>query len=99
MPPLPLALFSQLFMERSLACSFSLVLSCWVTLSESLPLSGPQLSLKLSPTLKFLILQKNLGLAGLLRPLSRDNLELTEPSFFIHGWNELIYVIESLLFF
>lgn len=32
-------------------------------------------------------------MSGLLRPLSRDDLELTEPSFFIPGWNEVTYLL------
>lgn len=61
MPPLlEMALFLQLFVERSLPWSPSLVPVCCVTLGESLPFSGPLLTLKLPPTLKLLILQKSL---------------------------------------
>ena len=47
-----MALFFQLLVERSLAWRPSLVLICFMTLGESLLLSGPQLSLKLPPMLK-----------------------------------------------
>lgn len=64
MPPHPsppeMALFLQLFVERSLAWIPSLVPVCCVTLGESLPFSAPLLSPKLPPTLKLLILQKSL---------------------------------------
>lgn len=47
-----MALFFQLLVERSLAWRPSLVLICFMTLGESLLLSGPPISLKLPPTLK-----------------------------------------------
>lgn len=52
LPHLWMALFFQLLVERSLAWRPSLVLICFMTLGESLLLSGPPISLKLPPTLK-----------------------------------------------
>lgn len=96
LPPPGNGLVLAAFCGKILPWSPFLVPVCCVTLGESLPFSGPLLTLKLPPTLKLLILQKSLcsyKTARLLRPLSPDDVELTEPSFFNHGWNEATYLL------